>query len=85
MVSALNRPEQWLSLFGAALILTAYALTVARPAWRRLYFSLSGAGAVALFMVGLIYHNMGILLLEVTWFALNMWGLWRAFHSRRTA
>lgn len=77
----LGQPEQLLSLIGALLILVAYALTVARPAWRRLYFSLSAAGAVALFAVGLIYHNLGILLLEAAWFALNMWGLWRTYEA----
>ena len=75
----LTSPVQLLSLAGAALILVAYALTVARPGWRRVYFSISAAGAVALFAVGLIYGNLGILILEMAWFSLNVWGLWREY------
>ncbi|MDX8410539.1 MAG: hypothetical protein R8K46_01520 [Mariprofundaceae bacterium] len=81
----LSAPEQWLSLLGSALILFAYGLTVASPERRRLYFSLSAAGAVLLFVVGLIYRNLGILILETAWIGLNVWGLLRRSRSRRDA
>lgn len=71
----LGAPEQWLSLLGSALILFAYGLTVRVPDRRRLYFTVSALGAVLLLMVGFIYHNVGIVLLETAWIGLNIWGL----------
>jgi len=81
----LSAPEQWLSLLGSALILFAYGLTVASPERRRLYFTLSAAGAVLLFFVGVIYRNLGILMLETVWIGLNLWGLLRESRRGRNA
>jgi len=81
----LSAPEQWLSLLGSTLILFAYGLTVASPERRRLYFTLSAAGAVLLFFVGVIYRNLGILMLETAWISLNLWGLLRESRRGRNA
>ncbi len=71
-------PEQWLSLLGSLLILIAYAITVRFPERRRLYCSISLAGGVLLLVVALIYRNLGLILLELAWIAINAWGLARA-------
>ncbi len=70
-----SAPEQWLSLLGSALILLAYALTVARPGQRRLYCSISLTGGVLLLIVAMIYRNIGLTMLELAWIAINAWGL----------
>ncbi|MDX8392244.1 MAG: hypothetical protein R8K53_06735 [Mariprofundaceae bacterium] len=70
--------EQVMGLLGALLILIAYMLTVERPEKRRLYFSLSLAGGVALLIVALIYSNFGLIFLETAWIAINLRGLWKA-------
>jgi predicted membrane protein len=75
-------PVQVMSLFGSMLILIAYAITVHRPARRRLYCSISLAGGILLLIVALIYRNLGLTLLEIAWIAINLWGLW---HTRATA
>jgi len=77
-IESLAQPEQWLSLAGSLLILGAYALTVARPDRTRLYCSISLAGGILLLLVALIYRNAGLILLELTWIAINAWGLVRA-------
>jgi len=71
----LSTPEQIFSLIGSALILFAYGLTVARPEKRRWYFSISLAGGVVLLAVALIYHNAGLVFLEISWIGINIWGL----------
>ncbi len=73
-----SAPEQWMSMIGSALILTAYAITVARPERRGLYCAISLAGGVLLLAVALIYRNAGLIALELAWIAINGWGLWRA-------
>lgn len=75
LLEQLAAPEQWLSLAGSLLILGAYALTVARPEKTRLYCSISLAGGVLLLLVAMIYGNAGLILLEVAWIAINLWGL----------
>ncbi len=73
-----SAPEQWMSLIGSALILAAYAITVARPEQRRLYCAISLAGGVMLLAVAMIYRNAGLIALELAWIGINAWGLWRA-------
>jgi len=70
--------EQVMGLLGSLLVLIAYMLTVERPEKRRLYFSLSLAGGVALLVVALIYWNFGLIFLELAWIAINLRGLWKA-------
>jgi len=74
----LSAPEQWMSLAGSALILAAYAITVAHPDRRRLYCAISLAGGALLLAVALIYRNAGLIALEVAWIGINAWGLWKA-------
>lgn len=74
----LNDPVQVLSLIGSALILTAYTITVHLPRRRRLYCSISLGGGLLLLIVAMIYHNLGLTLLEIAWIAINLWGLWRS-------
>jgi len=76
-------PEQLMSLFGSALILFAYGLTIARPERQRLYCSISLIGGVLLLAVALIYQNLGLILLEIAWIAINVWGLARTYSIER--
>jgi hypothetical protein len=76
---SISDPVQVLSLIGSVLILVAYAITVHWPGRRRLYCSISPGGGALLLIVALIYHNLGLTLLEVAWIAINLWGLW---HTR---
>lgn len=78
---SLDSPEQLLSIFGSLLVLSAYALMVARPEKRVWYFSISMFGGMALTIVAVIYHNLGILFLELAWMAINGWGLFKAMRS----
>ena len=78
----ISDPVQVMSLVGSALILIAYAITVHRPSRRRLYCTISLGGGVLLLIVALIYHNLGLTLLEIAWIAINLWGLW---DSRRVS
>ncbi|MDX8398523.1 MAG: hypothetical protein R8K49_09435 [Mariprofundaceae bacterium] len=78
----LTSPEQILSLLGSIIILIAYFLTVSKPEQKFTYFSLSLLGGVALLVVAVIYHNLGFVFLEVSWIAINAWGLWRTYHVR---
>ena len=75
----ISDPVQVLSLIGSLLILIAYAITVHRPARRRLYCTISLGGGILLLIVALIYRNLGLTLLEVAWIGINLWGLW---HTR---
>jgi len=75
----LSSPEQVLGLIGSALILGGYMLTVTRPEKLALYCSISLAGGFVLLAVALLYHNAGLIVLEVFWILINVWGLWRAF------
>jgi len=70
-------PEQILSVLGSILILLAYFLTVAKPAKKSLYFSLSFFGGGVLLIVAVIYQNIGLIMLEAAWMAINAWGLWK--------
>ncbi len=75
----MSAPEQWLGLLGSALVLIAYAITVARPEKRGLYCAISLAGGIVLLLVALIYRNLGLICLEIAWIAINAWGMWKAF------
>ncbi|MFQ5582095.1 MAG: hypothetical protein ACE5F3_05660 [Mariprofundaceae bacterium] len=79
----LHTPEQWLGLFGAMLILGAYMITVGRPKKRCLAYSISLSGGLLLLAVALIYHNFGLIVLEIFWVAINAWGLWRVYRERK--
>ncbi len=74
-----STPEQVLGMIGSVLILGAYMLTVTRPEKLAWYCSISLAGGLVLFVVALIYHNLGLIVLEVFWVLINAWGLWRAY------
>ncbi|MDQ6960718.1 MAG: hypothetical protein Q9M27_06755 [Mariprofundaceae bacterium] len=74
----LYAPEQILSVLGSILILFAYFLTVIKPEKKNLYFSISFFGGGALLVVAVIYQNVGLIVLEIAWMAINAWGLWRA-------
>ncbi len=76
-----STPEQIFSLIGSLLVLFAYGLTVARPEKRRWYFSISLAGGVVLLVVALIYHNAGLVFLEISWIGINIWGLGKAAYG----
>ncbi len=78
----ISDPVQVMSLVGSALILIAYAITVRQPSRRRLYCTISLGGGVLLLIVALIYHNLGLTLLEIAWISINLWGLW---DSRRVS
>jgi hypothetical protein len=75
----MSAPEQWLGMIGSSLILIAYFFTVEHPEKRGLYCSISLAGAMLLLIVALIYRNLGLIMLEVVWISINIWGLWKAF------
>jgi len=77
----LDAPEQWLSLLGSLIILCAYFLTVARPERKILSFYMSMLGGVALLAVAVIYHNAGLIFLEISWISINAWGIWRSARS----
>lgn len=74
----ISDPVQVMSLIGSSLILIAYAITVRLPSRRSLYCAISLGGGVLLLIVALIYHNLGLTLLEVAWISINLWGLWDA-------
>jgi len=74
---AIASPEQFLSLLGSAVILIAYFLTVAKPDKKILSFYMSLFGGVALLFVAIMYKNAGLVFLEVSWIAINIWGIWR--------
>ncbi|MDX8408375.1 MAG: hypothetical protein R8L58_08325 [Mariprofundaceae bacterium] len=76
-------PEQLMSLFGSALILFAYGVTIARPERQRLYCSISLIGGVLLLAVALIYQNLGLILLEIAWIAVNIWGLFKTLGQEK--
>ena len=73
----LSAPEQWLSLTGSVLILVAYALMVSRPCMGRVYYTMSLFGGVCLLVTACIYQNVGLIMLELAWIAINVWGLWK--------
>ena len=77
----LDAPEQWLSLLGSLTILFAYFLTVARPERKVLSFYISMLGGVALLAVAVLYHNAGLVFLEISWISINAWGIWRNHRS----
>jgi len=74
----ISAPEQVLSMLGSAVILLAYFLTVTRPDKKVLSFFISILGGVCLFIVAMIYHNVGFIFLETAWIAINVWGIWKA-------
>jgi len=78
-----SAPEQWLGMMGSALVLGAYLLTVMRPERMALYCSVSLAGGLVLLAVAWMYHNAGLIMLEVFWILINAWGLWRAYRHAR--
>ncbi|RMG91936.1 MAG: hypothetical protein D6703_03365 [Zetaproteobacteria bacterium] len=75
--SDLSAPEQWLSLLGSALILIAYALMVSRPHLGRIYYTMSLVGGICLLVTAGIYRNAGLMILELAWIGINLWGLRR--------
>lgn len=78
-----STPEQWLGMLGSVLVLGAYLLTVMRPDRMALYCAISLTGGLVLLVVALMYHNAGLVTLEVFWVLINAWGLWRAYRHAR--
>ncbi len=70
--------EQILGMLGAWLILFAYGVMVARPEKKRFYFSVSLLGGLCLLWLALLYRNAGLIVLELAWIGINVWGLLRA-------
>ena len=70
-----HTPEQMLGMLGAVLILLAYGVMVVRPHKKRFYFSISLLGGICLLWVALLYRNMGLIVLELAWIGINVWGL----------
>ena len=81
----LDTPEQWLGLFGAILILVAYAITVSNFGKRRLAYAISLTGGLLLLVMAMLYHNPGLVLLELSWVAINVWGLWKLYREEKPA
>jgi len=77
----ITSPDQLLSLLGSMVILFAYFLTVAKPNKKVLSFYLSMLGGLALLLVAIIYKNIGLIFLEVSWIAINGWGIWQYRHA----
>jgi len=73
-----HTPEQLLGMVGAVLILFAYGVMVARPEKKRFYFSVSLLGGLCLLWLALLYRNIGLIVLELAWVGINIWGLFRA-------
>ncbi|MDQ7011796.1 MAG: hypothetical protein Q9M29_08245 [Mariprofundaceae bacterium] len=81
----LDTPEQWLGLFGAILILIAYAITVGSSGRRRLAYAISLTGGLLLLVMAVLYHNPGLVLLESSWVAINVWGLGKVYREEKSA
>jgi len=75
---------QTVSVLGALMVLLAYAM-IQSGVWRELdspYLALNIVGSLLLGLVAVIEQQVGFVLLEFTWAALGVWGVWRAFRAR---
>ena len=70
--------EQILGLLGAVLILVGYFFMVLYSEYKVLSLLLSLLGGITLLLVALMYQNLGLIVLELAWIAINTWGLYKA-------
>jgi hypothetical protein len=72
-------------LIGVAIILAAYALHVMRRmSSRAIAYSALNASGAALILVSLYFaFNLSAAVMEGVWFAVSVYGLFRAFQPRR--
>lgn len=78
---------QFLSVVGALMVLSAYAL-IQSGIWRELdpgYLALNIVGSLLLGVVAIADQRMGFILLEFAWAALGVVGVVRAIRARKTA
>lgn len=78
---------QVLSVVGALMVLTAYAL-IQSGIWRELdtgYLALNIIGSLLLGVVAIEDHRAGFILLEFAWAGLGFIGVVRAIRARKTA
>lgn len=78
---------QVLSVVGALMVLTAYAL-IQSGIWRELdagYLALNIIGSLLLGIVAIEDQRAGFILLEFAWAALGLIGVVRALKARKTA
>ncbi len=69
--------EQLLGLSGALLVLIGYSIMVLTPQRTQYAYIISLCGGVLLLWLAVLYHNIGLMVLEVAWVAINAWGLMR--------
>ncbi len=77
---------QILSVAGALMVLTAYAL-IQSGVWRELdpgYLALNIVGSLLLGVVAIADQRIGFILLEFAWAALGLVGVARAVRARKT-
>lgn len=78
---------QVLSVMGALMVLTAYAL-IQSGIWRELdagYLALNIIGSLLLGVVAIEDQRVGFILLEFAWAGLGLIGVVRAVRARKTA
>lgn len=78
---------QFLSVIGALMVLSAYAL-IQIGIWRELdpgYLALNIVGSLLLGIVAIADQRMGFILLEFAWAGLGLVGVVRAIKVRKTA
>ena len=78
---------QVLSVVGALMVLTAYAL-IQSGIWRELdagYLALNIVGSLLLGIVAIEDQRVGFILLEFAWAGLGLIGVVRAIKARKTA
>jgi len=73
--------EQLFGIFGAICILAGYFVIVVYSTRKVLAYTLSLVGGVALFVLAVYYRNIGLVFLEISWIAINSWGL--CLHARK--
>jgi fluoride ion exporter CrcB/FEX len=75
---------QAVSVFGAVMVLIAYAM-IQSGIWRELdsgYLALNIVGSLLLGIVAIVERQIGFILLEFTWAGLGAWGVARAWRAR---
>lgn len=78
---------QFLSVIGALMVLSAYAL-IQSGIWRELdtgYLALNIVGSLLLGVVAIADQRMGFIFLEFAWAGLGFVGVVRAIKARKTA
>lgn len=69
--------EQILGLIGALFVLVAYTIMVLKPQHNYYAYIISLCGGGLLFCLAVLYHNIGLMVLELAWVGINAWGLIR--------